>query len=108
MKVRLARYIAFGVGTALITMPVAAQQRGGGKKVRAACEADFKRLCPGIGRKEMRSCVSEKAGELSGGCKDALQQMRGERRAAREAASPPSQSSSATSKTSTQSTPPNE
>lgn len=100
MKTKLARYAALGVAIAIITIPAAAQQRGSGKKIRAACAADFQRLCPGIGRNEMRSCVREKAEELSDGCKVALQQLRGARNAGRDAGPAPS--------TSAPSTPPNE
>ncbi len=47
-----------------------------GQGVRAACAADFKKLCgdvqPGDGR--IRACIADHKDDLSQGCRDALAQ----------------------------------
>lgn len=41
-------------------------------KVRQACAADLKSLCPGKARKEARMCLRENAAKLSEACKQAI------------------------------------
>lgn len=44
------------------------------QKVRRACLADYKRLCPGykVGSPAMRACMESKYREISSNCIDAL------------------------------------
>ena len=53
----------------------------GEHNVRAACAADFKKLCPGVepGGGRVRACIAEHRDELSDGCRQALKQARASR-----------------------------
>ncbi|MFO6445705.1 alpha/beta hydrolase [Erythrobacter sp. NE805] len=57
----------------LATPILAQQQRGGGGRLPPECRAEIVRLC-GTDRTQMRSCLREKAGELSDGCRSELRQ----------------------------------
>ena len=70
-----------------------AQPQGGGG-VRAACQADFQKLCPdakpGPGG-TLRACIRDHQAQLSDGCKSALAAMRAARQAAGGGAAPAGQ-----------------
>jgi multidrug efflux system membrane fusion protein len=58
--------------------PVAAAKPGGGEsktegreKLRTACAADIKKLCPTVERREVRSCLQQNSAKLSEACKAA-------------------------------------
>lgn len=55
---------------ALLATPILAQ-RAGGERLPAPCREEIMRLC-GTDRAAMRSCLREKAGELSDTCRSAL------------------------------------
>ena len=49
---------------------------GGNSAVRAACAADFAKVCPGVtDRPALRQCVMDNFASLSDGCKTAIQAM---------------------------------
>jgi len=49
---------------------------GPGAAFRAACAADFAKVCPGItDRPALRQCVTDNFASLSDGCKSAIQAM---------------------------------
>ena len=55
---------------ALLATPILAQRAGGGR-LAAPCREEIVRLC-GTDRTQMRSCLAEKASELSDTCRTAL------------------------------------
>lgn len=60
---------------AVLAAPILAQSRGpggGGGGLPPECRAEIKALCDGAGRQGLRTCIAEKAGELSEGCRDQL------------------------------------
>ena len=59
-------------------LPAAAQNRGA---LRAACQADFAKNCPGIkpGGGRLVACMREKQASFSDGCIDALRTARVQR-----------------------------
>jgi len=66
---------------ALFSLAVQAQEPPSAPQatpVRAACAADFKKLCPDVqpGGGRIRACLAQHRAELSQGCRDALQQAR--------------------------------
>ena len=61
------------VATALIaTLPAFAQDQAA---IRAACQADFTRNCPGVkpGGGRLIACFKEKQAQFSEGCRTAMQ-----------------------------------
>jgi hypothetical protein len=58
--------------------PATAQDR---QALRAACQADFARNCPGIkpGGGRLIACLKEKPDQFSQGCKDALRTAQAQR-----------------------------
>lgn len=56
---------------ATLATPILAQQRGGGERLPPECRAEIVKLC-GTDRSQMRSCLTEKASQLSDGCRAAL------------------------------------
>ena len=59
-------------------VPALAQDRGA---IRAACQADFAKNCPGItpGGGRLTACLKEKPDQFSQGCKDALRTAQAQR-----------------------------
>jgi hypothetical protein len=45
---------------------------GGGGGARAACKADFQKLCKGVKFGGARACLNDHKDEISQGCRDAL------------------------------------
>ncbi len=95
-----AKAATFLAAAALLATPILAQ-RGGGDRLPAPCREEIVRLC-GTDRSAMRSCLREKAGELSDTCRSALMEriqaaggregrMGGRRGGERREALPPSQ-----------------
>ena len=87
---------------AVLASPILAQQRRGGERIAPACRAEIVQLCgaPEKGaRGQMRTCLRDRAAELSEGCRTALRERMqgragaGGRRggAAGEIAAPPAQ-----------------
>lgn len=63
---------------AVLATPILAQQRGGGR-LPAECREEIVALC-GSDRAQMRTCLREKAGELSDTCRTALRERMEARR----------------------------
>jgi hypothetical protein len=62
--------------TTTTTSTTTTMASGAGAAVRAACAADFAKVCPGItDRPAMRQCVTDNFASLSDGCKSAIQAM---------------------------------
>ena len=72
--------LAAGALAALAT-PILAQQRGGGGRLPRECRAEIVGLC-GTDRAQMRSCIMEKASQLSDPCRSALRERIEQRRGA--------------------------
>lgn len=71
--------LAAGALAALAT-PILAQQRpGGGERLPKECRAEIVKLC-GTDRSQMRTCLMEKASQLSEGCRSALRERMEQRR----------------------------
>ena len=70
--------LAAGAFAALAT-PILAQQRGGGERLPKECRAEIVKLC-GTDRTQMRTCLAEKASQLSEGCRAALRERMEQRR----------------------------
>lgn len=70
--------LAAGAFAALAT-PILAQQRGGGERLPRECRAEIVKLC-GTDRSQMRTCLAEKASQLSEGCRSALRERMEQRR----------------------------
>jgi acetyl esterase/lipase len=64
---------------AALASPILAQQRGGGERLPRECRAEIVKLC-GTDRSQLRSCLMEKAGQLSEGCRAALRERIEQRR----------------------------
>ena len=69
---------------AALASPILAQQRpgggmGGGERLPRECRAEIVKLC-GTDRSQMRSCLAEKASQLSEGCRAALRERMEQRR----------------------------
>ncbi|MBU7579162.1 MAG: alpha/beta hydrolase [Porphyrobacter sp.] len=72
---------------AVLASPILAQQRGrsgamGGERAAPVCRAEIVKLCGAAGREGLRTCLAEKASELSEECRNQLrarmEQRRGE------------------------------
>lgn len=61
-----------------IAAPALAQDRAA---IRAACQADFARNCPGVqpGGGRLMACLKEKPDQFSQACKDALKTAQAQR-----------------------------
>lgn len=71
---------------AVLASPILAQQRrGGGERLPEQCRAEIVQLC-GSDRSQMRTCLREKAADLSEGCRTALRERMGGRMGAGEGA----------------------
>jgi arylformamidase len=68
---------------AVLATPILAQQRrgGGGERLPEQCRAEIVTLC-GSDRAQMRSCLREKAADLSDSCRTALRERMGVREGA--------------------------
>jgi len=64
---------------AVLTSPILAQQRRGGDRLPPACRTEIVQLC-GSDRSQMRSCLAEKASQLSEDCRTSLRTMMEQRR----------------------------
>lgn len=74
---------------AVLASPILAQQRRGGDRLPQSCRAEIVKLC-GSDRSQLRSCLPEKASELSEGCRTELRsRMEGRRGGARAGAKAP-------------------
>jgi acetyl esterase/lipase len=62
--------LAAGALAALAT-PILAQQRGGGERLPKECRAEIVKLC-GTDRAQMRTCLRQKASQLSESCRESL------------------------------------
>jgi hypothetical protein len=73
----IAAILALSSSCALAADPAA------GPRPREACRADVATLCPGIqpGEGRVVACMKEHAAQLSDGCKAAMAQARGNRKA---------------------------
>jgi len=72
--------IAAGALAALAS-PILAQQRvEGGERAGPECRAEIVKLCGGAGRAGLRTCLAEKAGQLSEGCRSQLRTRMEQRR----------------------------
>ncbi|HSF13148.1 MAG TPA: alpha/beta hydrolase, partial [Erythrobacter sp.] len=69
---------------AVLATPILAQQRRGGERLPAACREEIVALCE-TDRAQMRSCLTEKAAEVSETCRTALRE-RLQQRSGREGA----------------------
>jgi acetyl esterase/lipase len=58
---------------AVLATPILAQQRRAGERLAPECRAEIVKLC-GTDRSQMRSCLAEKAGELSQECRGEIRQ----------------------------------
>ena len=58
---------------AVLATPILAQQRRGGQRLPAECREEIVALC-GTDRAQMRTCLREKAAELSDSCRTALRE----------------------------------
>ncbi|MFM7376985.1 MAG: alpha/beta hydrolase [Erythrobacter sp.] len=58
---------------AALASPILAQQRGGGERLPRGCRAEIVKLC-GMDRSQMRTCLAEKASQLSETCCTALRE----------------------------------
>jgi acetyl esterase/lipase len=58
---------------AVLASPILAQQRRGGERLPQSCRAEIVKLC-GTDRTQMRTCLREKASELSEDCRSAMRQ----------------------------------
>jgi len=67
---------------AALASPILAQQRGGGERLPRECRDEIVKLC-GTDRAQIRTCLMEKASQLSEGCRASLrariEQQRGQR-----------------------------
>lgn len=70
--------LAVGALAALAT-PILAQQRGGGERLPKECRAEIVKLC-GTDRSQIRTCLVEKASQLSEGCRSELRARMEQRR----------------------------
>jgi acetyl esterase/lipase len=70
--------LAIGALAALAT-PILAQQRGGGERLPKECRAEIVKLC-GTDRAQMRTCLKEKASQLSETCRASLRARMEQRR----------------------------
>lgn len=66
---------------AALASPILAQQRGD-RQLPAECRAEIMRMC-GVDRSQMRSCLREKAADLSETCRTALRERMGGREGTR-------------------------
>jgi acetyl esterase/lipase len=65
-------------GAALLAVPILAQQRRVGERLPEECRAEIVAMC-GTDRARMRTCLREKAAELSEGCRAQLRERMGRR-----------------------------
>lgn len=80
MKTSAKALIAAGALAALAS-PILAQQRGpGGGRAAPACRAEIVKLCGAAGREGLRTCLAEKASELSDECRSQLRARMEQRR----------------------------
>jgi arylformamidase len=78
MKTTAKAVLAAGAIAALAS-PILAQQRRGGERLPPACRTEIVQLC-GSDRSQMRSCLAEKASQLSEDCRTGLRTMMEQRR----------------------------
>ena len=93
-----AKLILVAGALAALATPILAQQRGGGERLPKECRAEIVKLCGSPqegGRSQMRTCLMEKADQLSEGCRASLrariEQRGGQRGGAEAAKAPPPQ-----------------
>ncbi len=93
MKTSAKVLIAAGALAVLATPILAQQRRGGGERLPQVCRAEIVKLC-GTDRSQMRTCLREKASELSEECRGELRkrfEQRGAGTGAGASATPPTQ-----------------
>lgn len=73
-----AKLILAAGALAALASPILAQQRGGGERLPRECRAEIVKLC-GMDRSQMRTCLAEKASQLSETCRTALRERIEER-----------------------------
>jgi acetyl esterase/lipase len=66
-----AKALLAAAALAVLASPILAQQRRGGERLPPSCRAEIVKLC-GSDRSQMRSCLMEKANQLSEGCRSEL------------------------------------
>jgi arylformamidase len=70
-----AKFVLAAAALAALATPILAQQRGaggfGGERLPKECRAEIVKLC-GADRAQLRTCLAEKASQLSEGCRTAL------------------------------------
>ncbi|QDH35536.1 alpha/beta hydrolase [Porphyrobacter sp. YT40] len=78
-----AKTLTILAAAAVLATPILAQQRrgGGSERLPEQCRAEIVQLC-GSDRSQMRTCLREKAAELSDGCRTALRERMGGREGA--------------------------
>jgi acetyl esterase/lipase len=79
-----AKALITAAALAVLATPIVAQQRrAGGERLPQQCRAEIVQLC-GSDRARMRTCLREKAADLSEGCRTALRERMGGREGAAE------------------------
>ncbi len=78
------KFLAFAAVLALSSTYALAADPAAGPRPREACKADVATLCPGVqpGDGRVGACMKEHAAQLSDGCKAAMAQAHGNRKAA--------------------------
>ncbi len=66
-----AKFVLAAGALAALATPILAQQRGGGERLPKECRAEIVKLC-GTDRAQIRTCLTEKASQLSEGCRAQL------------------------------------
>lgn len=70
-----AKLVLAAAALAALATPILAQQRpGGGERLPKECRAEIVKLC-GTDRSQMRTCLKEKASQLSEGCRASLRAL---------------------------------
>lgn len=85
MKTAFLAALALALAASLAGAASAADAGGGKAAMRAACQADLTKLCPGVqpGGGRIKQCLKTHKDELSASCKSAIAERMAEKRAAK-------------------------